>query len=163
MTMQSRTISLLLAALLGLIVTHNCYAAQDGAWQEDLRRCMIYKPIEGGRVVIANNEGTLEIDVQREGTADEGTDGQEYLVDFDNGMAVSTRPTNASAGIYDNELGSYATIAPVFAKARSIMISITGGNAPAQSITVPVGNGQKAMAFLKKCDEYWRRYHSRHR
>ena len=161
--MQSRTISLLLAALPSLIIVHNCFAVQDGAWQEDLRRCMIYKPIEGGRVVIANNEGTLEIDVQREGAADEGTDAQKYLVTFDNGLAVSTRPTNASAGIYDNELGSYATIAPAFAKARSMTISITGGNTAVQAITVPVGNGQKAMAFLKKCDEYWRRYQSKHR
>jgi hypothetical protein len=124
---------------------------------------MIYKPVEGGRVVIANNEGTLEIDVQRDGTADEGADGQKYMITFDNGMAVGTRPTNASAGIYDNELGSYATIAPMFAKARSMTISITAPSTPAQMITVPVGNGQKAMAFLKRCDDYWRRYHSRHR
>jgi hypothetical protein len=73
------------------------------------------------------------------------------------------RKCRTSAGIYDNELGSYATIAPLFAKARSMTISITPRNAAAQAITVPVGNGQKAMAFLKKCDDYWRRYHSKHR
>jgi hypothetical protein len=94
--MQNHTIPLLLTALPTLLISHVCFAAQDGAWQEDLRRCMIYKPIEGGRVVIANDEGTLEIDVQRDGTADGGTDGQKYMIAFDNGMAVSKLRRNPS-------------------------------------------------------------------
>jgi hypothetical protein len=162
--MQKYTTTLMLAALSGLLTTHVGAAAQAGAWEEDFRRCMIYKPIPGGRVVIANDEGVLEIDAQRDGDANEGTDTKTYMVAFDDRSPIDTTPPrNASAGVYDHRLGTYAAIAPMFAKARNMTISITAADKPADTIAVSIGDGTKAMAFLKKCDDYWRRYNNKHR
>jgi hypothetical protein len=162
--MQKYTITLMLAALPGLLTAHVCLAAPAGAWEEDLRRCMIYKPIQDGRVVIANDESVLEIDVQREGDANEGADTKTYVITFDDRTPIDTTPPkNASGGIYDHRLGTYAAIAPIFSKARNMTISITASDKLAEAIIVSIGNGTKAMAFLKKCADYWRRYHNKRR
>jgi hypothetical protein len=153
----------MLAALPGLFCAHVCLAAPAGAWDEDLRRCMIYKPLNGGRVVIANDRRVLEIDVQRNGDANAETDKRTFLITFDNRTPIdTTAPQKVYAGIYIHTLGTYAAIAPVFAKARNMMIVITAPDKPVNAITVRIGNGSKAMAFLKNCDDYWRRYHHKH-
>jgi hypothetical protein len=63
------SIKLALATLAAMVATNACTAAQLGVWEEDLRRCMIYKPIDGGRVAVANDEGAIEIEVQGERAA----------------------------------------------------------------------------------------------
>jgi hypothetical protein len=149
-----------------LIICHVCHAAQSGSWEEDLRRCMIYKPISGGRVVIANDEGNLEIDVQRDGNANEEDDKQLYIVTFDDRKPIdTTRPQNVDGGIYNHRLGTHAAISPIFAKARKITIVITAPVKPAvpETITVPIGDGARAMSFLKRCDDYWRRNRKKQR
>jgi hypothetical protein len=160
--MPKCTIALILAALAVFVAVPACRAAPDDAWEEDLRRCMIYKPVHGGRVVIANNEGVLEIDVQRDGDATAGTDTRTFMIAFDDRTPIDTTPPkNAEAGIYDHRFGTYAAIAAVFAKTRNMTISIAVPDKPSETLTVPIGNGAKAMAFLKKCDDYWRHRNKR--
>src|SRR3979490_908218 len=80
-----------------LIVSHACHAALAGVWEEDFRRCMIYQAIDGGRVVVANDEGRLEIDVQREGDANGESDAT-YVITFDNRAPIdATSSENAGA------------------------------------------------------------------
>lgn len=156
--------NMLMLAAPALIISDACHAAQSGVWEEDLRRCMIYKAINRGRVVIANDEGHLDIEVQRDGDGDEEADTRTYVITFDDRAPIdSTPPRNAGAGIYDHRLGTYATIAPVFSKARKMTILITAPDKPEDTITVPIGNGVKAIAFLKRCEDYWRRYHKKQR
>ena len=40
-------------------------------------------------------------------------------------------------------------------------ISIKPVTHPAHALTVKVGDGAKAMAFLKKCEVYWRDYNKK--
>jgi hypothetical protein len=145
-----------LAALMIILLGNACLSADSIVWGEDLRRCMVSKGIPNGRVVISNNEGNLEIDVQREG--DTNTKGETYTITFDDRQPISITPTN---GIFDHRLGSYKFVAPIISKARLMKISITGSDRPNDLIVVPIGKGAKAMAFLKKCEDYWRRYHGR--
>jgi hypothetical protein len=159
--MKHCTIMLMLAAPY-LCIAPAAPAAQADSWEEDLRRCMIYKAIDSDRrVVIANDEGVLEIELQQNDTENSQEAEKTYVVTFDN--RPPSPPMNAVEGIYPYRLGSYAAIAPIFAKARNMTISITAPDQPANSITVHIGNGAKAMAFLKKCHDYWRRYNNKHR
>jgi hypothetical protein len=64
--------------------------------------------------------------------------------------------------MFDNRLGIYAAVAPLFSKAKEMTIAIKPATDPARTLTVKVGNGAKAMAFLKKCEGYWRNYNKRH-
>lgn len=154
---------LLMLAAPVLIVSHACHAAPAGVWEEDFRRCMIYQAIDGGRVVVANNEGRLEIDVQRDGDAREEAEAK-YVITFDNRAPIDAASSkNAGAGIYDHWLGNYAAVAPIFAKARQLTIQITAPAKPAETVTIPIRNGAKAMAFLKKCDDHWRNFRKRQR
>jgi hypothetical protein len=147
-----------------LIVSHACHAAPAGLWEEDFRRCMIYQAIDGGRVVVANDEGRLEIDVQREGDATGESDATKYVITLDNRAPIDAASSkNAGAGIYDHWLGNYAAVAPIFAKARQLTILITAAAKPAETITIPIRNGAKAMAFLKKCDDHWRNFRKKQR
>ena len=123
---------------------------------------MIDKPIHGGRVVIANNEGVLEIDVQREDDATIFRDTRTFMIAFDDHTPIDTTPPkNAEAEIYEHRLGTYAATAAVFAKARNMTISIAAPDKPLETLTVPIGNGVKAMAFLKKCDDCYRHRNKR--
>jgi hypothetical protein len=159
--MKNYIIMLMLTAPV-LFTAHASHAAQTDSWEEDLRRCMIYKAIDSGRrVVIANDEGALEIEVQREDSDNTEEAVKTYIVTFDN--RTPSPPMNAVEGIYPHKLGTYATIAPVFAKARTMKISITAPDEPEDTVTVHIGNGAKAMAFLKKCNDYWRRYNNKRR
>jgi len=157
--MRKYAVPALSAAAVSFAAAHG--AAAPAAWQEDLRRCMIYMPIEGGRVVIANDDGVLEIDVKPE--ADGAGTSEKFTVTFDARTPIDTTPPQGASGIYDHRLGTFEAIAPVFARARDMAIAIMSSNAPARSIAVPVGNGAKAMAFLKKCNDYWRRQNAKHR
>ena len=144
-----------------LLLTSEVCAAQTAAtWQEDLRRCLIAKPIDGGRVVVANDEGKLSIDVQR--PQDEGETAK-YVIRFDEGRSIESAPENNSQTSYPHVLGTYASIAPQFRDSRTLGISITAANKPTEEIRILIGNGARAMAFLKRCEDYWRRYHRRHR
>jgi hypothetical protein len=64
--------------------------------------------------------------------------------------------------MFDNRLGSYAALAALLSKAKQMTISIKPVTDPARALTVKVGNGAKAMAFLKKCEVYWRDYNKKH-
>jgi hypothetical protein len=59
--MPRHTVLIMLAVLPLLYAVTSCAAAASGAWQEDQRRCMIYLPIKGGRIAIADDEGVLWI------------------------------------------------------------------------------------------------------
>jgi hypothetical protein len=62
--MHRHIVLTMLAVLPLLYAVASCAAAASGgAWQEDQRRCMIYLPIKGGRIAIADDEGVLWIDV----------------------------------------------------------------------------------------------------
>jgi hypothetical protein len=154
------SIKLALATLAAMVATNACTAAQLGVWEEDLRRCMIYKPIDGGRVAVANDEGAIEIEVQGERAATDGAQPIKYMVTFDSRPPIDATPEGSTL---DNKLGSYAAIAPIFAKAQNMTISITAPNAPARAVTIQIGDGAKAMGFLKKCEDYWRRRNAKHR
>ena len=106
----------------------------------------------------------LDIDVQRDFSGGEGTDIGTYVVTFDDRTPIDTTPPkDAEPGIYDHKLGAYTMIAPMFSKARTMTILITAPDKPPEALTVPIVNGVKAMAFLKRCEDYWRRYHKKHR
>ena len=162
-SMPSKTKPYVFAALMALVIAGDGAAATRGAWEEDMRRCMIYKPIEGGRVVIANDEGVLEIDVQTESNTNDPNKPDKYSISFDGGPPIDATPPKDASGIYDNRLGSYKGIAPVFAKAHGMTIAIAAADSPARTVMVPIGDGAKAMAFLKKCEDYWRRQNAKHR
>jgi len=77
-------------------------------------------------VAVANDEGRLEIDVQRERDANEDSAETKYAITFDNRAPIDAASSkNAGAGIYDHWLGNYAAVAPIFAKARQLTILIT--------------------------------------
>lgn len=149
-----------LSALMIILSANACLAADSSVWDEDLRRCMVSKGIPDGRVVIRNDEGNLEIEVQRKG--DKKIQTETYTITFDDRQPISIPSTNEK-GVFDHPLGSYKFAAPIISKARLMKISIAGSDRPNDLVIVPIGKGAKAMAFLKKCDDYWRRYHSRRR
>ena len=53
--MHRHTVLIMLAALPLLYAAKTGAAAENGAWHEDQRRCMIYLPIKGGRIAIADD------------------------------------------------------------------------------------------------------------
>lgn len=117
---------------------------------------MIDQHIQGGRVVIAIDEGILDIDVQRDGDPSFLNDTRTFMIAFDDRAPIDTTPPKGYMSIYNHRLGTYAAIAKMFAKSRNMTISITGPESPSEAVTVPIANGAKAMAFLKKCDSYYR-------
>jgi hypothetical protein len=155
--MQKCTAGVVLGSAL-LMISEVCAAQTGPAWQEDLRRCLIAKPIHGGRVVIANDQGKLTIDVQR---PQDESETAKYVITFDDGRSINSAPEDNAQGSYPHVLGTYASIAPRFSNSRTLAISITAPNKPNDEIRVSIGNGAKAMAFLKHCEDYWRRYHTR--
>jgi hypothetical protein len=160
--MRKQTILMMLAALPLLYAGETCAAAESGTWQEDQRRCAVYLAIEDGRVAIADDDGVLWIDVQPQGGAANTTGPNKYTIAFDKGASIDGVPTDGNTGIFDNRLGTYAAIAPVFSKAKEMTISIKPTTNLARTLVVKVGNGAKAMAFLKKCETYWRDYNKKH-
>lgn len=113
----------------------------------------------GGRVVLAIDAGAIAIDAQLEGVVTEGTPPVKYKVRFDSRPPIETVPDAATSA---NTLGTYAAIAPIFAKARNLTILIPSPDKPDRTITIAIGDGAGAMAFLKKCDDYWRRWRAKH-
>jgi hypothetical protein len=96
-----------------LYAVTSCAAAASGGWQEDQRRCMIYLPIKGGHIAIADDEGVLWIDVQPEGGNADKAEPDRYTIVFDHGAPIDGAPKDGGAGMFDNRLGSYAFLAPV--------------------------------------------------
>jgi hypothetical protein len=158
--MHRHTVLIMLAVLPLLQAAKTC--AESGAWQEDQRRCTIYLPIKGGRIAIADDEGVLWIDVQPDGGDADRAVPDKYTIGFDKGAPIDGAPKDGNTGMFDNRLGIYAAVAPVFSKAREMTISIKPATDPAHTLIVKVGNGAKAMAFLKKCESYWRNYNEKH-
>jgi hypothetical protein len=159
--MHRHTVLIMLAVLPSLYAFASCGAAASSAWQEDQRRCMIYLPIKGGRIAIADDEGVLWIDVQLEGGNADKAAPDRYTIVFDNGAPIDGAPKDGGTGMFDNRLGIYAALAPVFSKAKEMTISIKPVTDPARALAVKVGDGAKAMAFLKKCEVYWRNYNKK--
>jgi hypothetical protein len=147
--------NLFLATFLLVVLVQAGSASQPAAWEEDFRRCLIAQPIDDGRVVIEIDEERLAMDVQRGKDEDETST---YVITFDNHPPINIYSQKNPAGGYPHVLGTYRSIAPVLSKARTMTISVTASDKHNDVITVAVGNGGKAMAFLKKCDDYWRRY-----
>jgi hypothetical protein len=159
--MHRHTVLIMLAVLPLLSAAKTCAAAESGAWQEDQRRCMICLPIKGGRIAIADDDGVLWIDLQPEGGDADKAVPDKYTIAFDKGAPIDGAPKDGNTGMFDNRLGIYAAVAPVFFKAKEMTISIKPATDPARTLTVKVGNGAKAMAFLKKCEVYWRNYNKK--
>jgi hypothetical protein len=159
--MHSHTVLIMLAVLPLLHAAKASAAVESGAWQEDQRRCMISLPIKGGRIAIADDDGVLWIDVQPEGEDAAKAVPDKYTIAFDTGAPIDGAPKDGNTGMFDNRLGIYATVAPVFSKAKAMTISIKPATDPARTLTVKVGNGAKAMAFLKKCEVHWRNYNKK--
>src|SRR5262249_42507036 len=86
--------TLLVAALCGTFSLAAMAAPE--VWLEDLRRCMIYLPIERGRIAIAYDEAILEIDVQRgDGVRERAATA--YIVTFDDRPPIETKPPETGA------------------------------------------------------------------
>jgi hypothetical protein len=153
--MQKYTTAVVLASAL-LMISEVCAAQTRPDWQEDLRRCLISKPITGGRVVIANDEGRLSIDVQRPAQDDESE--TNYVVRLDDRRSINSAPDNNAQTSYPHVLGTHASIASDFSNSRTLAISITAPNKPNDEIRVSIGNGARAMAFLAHCEDYWRHH-----
>jgi hypothetical protein len=157
--MQKHLVALSIAVVISIAAIRACLGAPAGEWNEDLRRCLVSKDIQGGRVVLANDEGIIEIDVQR-GT---DSDSETYTISFDGQPPIDTTPPKNTTGVYQHRLGPLGTVAPVFSKARRMVISIATADKRAETITIEIGNGAKAMAFLKKCNDYWERQNRKRR
>lgn len=157
--MKALPAAAILFALSGFPVAF-AQTAAPGTWSQDQRRCLIAQPVAGGRVVIANDEGSLEIDVQR---GEDDSEAWTLLVAFDGGPPIDTTPRDTSSfGLFHHRLGTYGAVAPVFSKAREMAITIRGPNKPDEMLRVPVGQGVQAMTFLKKCADDWRRKNAGH-
>ncbi|MFD2182250.1 hypothetical protein [Rhodoplanes azumiensis] len=151
--MRASLVTLSMTVAFSLAAMSAGFGAPADDWSEDLRRCLVTKDIDGGRVVLAIDEGVVEIDVQR-GT---DSDAETYKVSFDGGAPIDTTPPNGATGLYAHRLGTLGTVTPVLSKAKRMTIAITAADKPPETITIAVGNGAKAMAFLKKCAAYWDR------
>lgn len=151
--MHARLVTLSIAVAFSLATASTGLGAPADDWNEDLRRCLVTKDIDGGRVVLAIDEGVIEIDVQR-GT---DSDAETYKVSFDGGAPIDTTPPKGATGLYEHRLGAFSTVSPVISRAKKMAIAITAADKPPETITITVGNGAKAMAFLKKCAAYWDR------
>ena len=116
--MHRHGVLIMLAVLPTLYSVTSRAADASGAWQEDQRRCMIYLPIKGGRIAIADDEGVLWIDVQPEGGGADKAEPDRYTIMFDNGAPIDGAPRDGGTGMFDNRLGSYAALAPVFPRPR---------------------------------------------
>ena len=135
-------------------------AAND--WVEDFRRCLIRKPFDGGTVTISTTNGSLEIDVLW--TDDTGLDAlraAEIRAEIDQ-KQIEMRPRKGDAGetVYAYELGSFATVAPLLSNGRWLALSLA--DHPERNLRLAIGNGRKAMGFLKKCHDYWEKWRKRH-
>ena len=147
--MPQSCVTRLLAMLMAVGSVNSAIAAQRGDWQQDFRRCLISKPIDGGRVVLTIDAGSIAIDAQWDGAGAESAQPAKYKVAFDDRAPIETVPDAATA---ESTLGPVASIAPLFAKARNLTILVPGLDAPDRTVTVAIGDGAGAMAFLKKCD-----------
>ena len=135
-------------------------AAND--WAEDFRRCLIRKPFDGGTVTISTTNGSLEIDVLW--TDDTGLDAfkaAEIRAEIDR-KQIEMRPRKSDLGeaVYAYELGSFATVAPLLSNGQWLAFSLA--DHPERNLRLAIGNGRKAMGFLKKCHDYWEKWRQRH-
>jgi hypothetical protein len=158
----------LFCSVLALVLTmpvwdaRELHAAPASDWVEDFRRCLIRKPFDGGTLTISTTDGSLEIDVL---WADEtGLDAfkeAEIRAEID-GKQIDMRPLKTDLGdkVYAYELGPFATVAPLLSKGRSL--SLAFADHAERNLRLPIGNGMKAIGFLKKCHDYWQKWRLRH-
>jgi hypothetical protein len=137
-------------------------ATPANEWQEDFRRCLIRKPFDGGTVTISTTNGSLEIDVLwTDDTALDAFKATEIRAAIDQ-KQIELQPRKGDAGetVYAYELGSFATVAPLLSNGRWLALSLT--DHPERNLRLAIGNGRKAMGFLKKCHDYWEKWRQRH-
>jgi hypothetical protein len=131
-------------------------------WEEDFRRCLIRKPFDGGTVTISTTNGSLEIDVLwTDDTRLDAFKAAELRAEIDN-KQIEMRPRQSDAGETADayELGSFATIAPILSNGRWLTLAFADHTE--RNLRLPIGNGKKAMGFLKKCHDYWEKWRQRH-
>jgi hypothetical protein len=170
--MRTRMRLLLLAMLaMGLLVSvcgADVLAAREpgtaaaGNWQEDFRRCLIRKPFDGGTVTISTTDGALEIDVLwNDDTRLDAFKAPEIRAEIDQ-KQIELRPRKSDVGdkVLAYELGSFATAAPLLSNGRSF--SLAFADHPERDLRLSIGNGRKAMGFLRKCHDYWEKWRQRH-
>jgi len=114
-------------------------AAAD--WREDLRRCSIYKDFPDGYVVISvmypvevNIVGNEEVKVSS------------VWIDH---TVLPARPGMA----YDYSIGSAKEVLPALARGKRLKVFVHDKAEPV--VDLNIGNGKKAVAFLRECDMYW--------
>jgi hypothetical protein len=139
---------LIMLAVLPLLSATRPVAAESG-WQEDQRRCMIYLPIKGD---VSRSPTTTVFygSTQPEGGDADKAAGQvhDHLRQGRRSMALP----RTAIPMFDNRLGIYAAVAPVFSKAKEMTISIKPATDPARTLTVKVGNGEGHAFFEEtKC------------
>lgn len=137
-------------------------AAAASDWQEDFRRCLIRKPFDGGTVTISTTDGSLEIDVLwTDDTTLDAFKAAEIRAAIDQ-KQIEMPPRKGDAGetVLAYELGSFATVAPLLSNGRWLTLSLADHSE--RNLRLPIGNGRKAMGFLKKCHDYWENWRKRH-
>ena len=137
-------------------------ATLSNNWQEDFRRCLIRKPFEGGTLTISTTDGSLEIDVLwTDDTRLDAFKAAEIRAEIDR-KQIELQPRKSDGGetMLAYELGSFATIAPLLSNGRWLALSFA--DHIERNLRLPVGNGRKAMGFLKKCHDYWEEWRQRH-
>ena len=129
-------------------------AAAD-SWEEDFRRCRVLKQFSQGEVIISTGEQTVELDVHwTDGFNLDKIDAADISVRIDNAPVLHPKPLRSDVGmLYGFELGSLDTILPALSRGKQLQISIPDN--PERSVNLDIGAGGKAVAFLKKCDQYW--------
>lgn len=170
--MQTRMQPLLFPVLALSILTSVCgadaLAARQRAdtaasnWEEDFRRCLVRKPFDGGTVTISTTNGSLEIDVLwTDDTTLDAFKAAEFLAEIDQKqIEMRARKSDVGETVLAYELGTFATVAPLLSNGRWLALSFSDHTE--RNLRLPIGNGKKAMGFLKTCHDYWEKWRLRH-
>lgn len=137
-------------------------AAPATDWEEDFRRCLIRKHFDRGNVTISISGSALEIyvlwdDEQR--LEDLGEANIRAEIDRER-FELQVRKSDLGTNVATYELGPFATIAPLWSKGRELTLAFAGH--PDRDLRLPIGNGKKAIGFLNKCEDYWKKWRARH-
>ena len=139
------------------------HAAPASNWEEDFRRCLIRKTFDAGSITISLSDSSLEVYVLwSDETRLDDLKGTKIRAEIDQNqfelrpMPMKSDPEGASTYV----LGPFETIAPLWSKGRWLTLAFSDHRD--RNLRVPIGNGTKAMGFLKECKAYWEKWRKRH-
>ena len=138
------------------------HAASASNWEEDLRRCLVRKYFDRGSMTLSVTNGSLEIYVRwSDGEGLEKIDVAKIHVEIDQDR-FDLQPQKMGAGKGANTylLSPYPKVASLVSKGKWLTLTFPGQSD--RDLRLPIGNGKKAMGFLKKCEDYWKKWHQQH-